>query len=243
MSAAPARVLLLSDLHLPPQPSPLRDAFARFLQGPAREADRIYILGDLFEYWVGDDIGLQVYAPEVAQLATLGALGVPVFLMHGNRDFMVGRDFSDITGAKILNDPCVIEDLPDGPALLSHGDIFCTDDEAYQRWRAFSRRPAAKWLYLRLPLFLRERIAGKLRGQSAQKALRSAAIMDVNAGAIAQTFERHAIRRIIHGHTHRPAEHVDAAGRERVVLADWTPQRMEYLELSAEGARRMLLAA
>ena len=241
MGAALARVLLLSDLHLPPQPSPLRDMFLRFLEGPARTADRVYILGDLFEYWVGDDTGLQIYAPEIGRIAALTAQGVAVYYMHGNRDFMVGKDFAAMTGAVILDDPCVIEDLPGGPALLSHGDIFCTDDEAYQRWRRFSRRPLAQWIYLHLPLFLRERIAGNLRGQSSKKAWQPKAIMDVNAEAIAQGFDRYQMRRMIHGHTHRPAEHADADGRERIVLADWTPQRMEYLQLDANSMQRILL--
>jgi UDP-2,3-diacylglucosamine hydrolase len=241
VSAAPARVLLLSDLHLPPQPSGLRDVFVRFLEGPARTAQRVYILGDLFEYWVGDDNGLQIYAREIGRISALAAQGVEVYYMHGNRDFMVGKDFAAMSGATILPDPCVIDDLPCGPLLLSHGDIFCTDDEAYQRWRRFSRRPVAQWIYLHLPLFLRERIAGNLRGQSSKKTWQPKEIMDVNAAAVAQGFERHGIRRMIHGHTHRPAEHVDAAGLERIVLADWTPQRMEYLELDAAGMRRVVM--
>ncbi|MGH8457424.1 MAG: UDP-2,3-diacylglucosamine diphosphatase [Stenotrophobium sp.] len=232
--------LLLSDLHLPPQPSPLRETFLRFLDGPAREAAQVFILGDLFEYWIGDKEGLQVYAREVSHLAALTALGVPVSYMHGNRDFMVGAHFAEISGVRILPDPHVI-DLCGVPTLLSHGDIYCTDDEAYQRWRRFSRRPLAQWGYLHLPRSLRERIAGNLRGQSSKKAWQPREIMDVNTGAIVAAFGQHGVSRMIHGHTHRPAEHDHGHGLTRIVLADWRPDYAEYMQVDSAGMRRISL--
>ena len=233
--------LLLSDLHLPAQPSRLREAFVEFLEGPARKARQVFILGDLFEYWIGDDVGLQTYAREISRIAALTASGVEVFFMAGNRDFLVGNGFAEITGARILPDPTVVM-LEDGPALLSHGDIFCSDDVGYQKWRRISRNGFIQGVFLLLPRMLRERIAGDLRSQSAgNKAGKSAEIMDVNASALSATFRKHQIKRIIHGHTHRPAEHRDAEGHERIVLADWTPSRMEYLEISGSGMRRIAL--
>lgn len=236
--------LLLADLHLPAQPSPLRDTFIRFLEGPARQARRILILGDLFEYWIGDDVGLQVYATEVSRLAALTAHGVDVAFMHGNRDFLVGSSFAGITGVAMLPDPQVV-DLHGTPTLVSHGDAFCSDDPGYQRWRRFSRRPAAQWIFLHLPRRFRKRIAGGLRDESSRKTARkSAEIMDVNETAIRAAFTKYGVGRIIHGHTHRPAEHHYGIGDnrgERVVLADWRPQRMEYLEVTAAGLRRVNL--
>ena len=233
--------LLLSDLHLPAQSSRLREAFVEFLEGPARHARQVFILGDLFEYWIGDDVGVQIYAREISRIAALTASGVEVFFMAGNRDFLVGKGFTEISGARILPDPTItmVETVP---TLLSHGDVFCTDDVGYQKWRRISRKPFVQRLFLLLPRVLRERIAGDLRKQSAgNKAGKSAEIMDVNAAAVAAAFNQHQIKRIIHGHTHRPAEHRDAAGHERIVLADWTLTRMEYLEISASGMQRIAL--
>lgn len=233
--------LFVSDLHLPAQPSPLREAFVRFLEGPALQADALYILGDLFEVWIGDDIGLQTYAKEISRLAALTARGVPVYFQHGNRDFLVGQRFSEITGATLLNDPTVVA-LYGTPTLISHGDLYCTDDEGYQRWRRFSRNALAQWIFLLLPLAWRNRIAGNARSQSAQdKAAKPMAIMDVQPAAIRSSFEHHKVHRMIHGHTHRPADHREAGGYERIVLADWTPQRMEALSVDAQGTRRITL--
>jgi UDP-2,3-diacylglucosamine hydrolase len=230
--------LLLSDLHLPAAPSPLRQAFQRLLEGPAREAAAMYILGDLFEYWIGDDAGLREYAPEVAALRALSERGVQVFFMRGNRDFLAGEGFSRASGVQLLEDPAVIE-LGGHATLLSHGDAWCLDDRAYQRWRRFSRKWLTQALYLSLPLRLRQGIAGQARGRSAAgKALKPDAIMDVSEAAIREAFRRHAVTRIVHGHTHRPARHLyDLDGRraERIVLADWTAGRMEYLRSDQSG--------
>ena len=231
--------LFISDLHLPAQPSTLRDIFIQFLEGPALKADALYILGDLFEYWIGDDVGMQVYAREVSRLAALTARGVPVYFLHGNRDFLVGSHFAQISGVQILPDPSMI-DLYGHPTLLTHGDLFCTDDLGYQRWRRFSRNAVAQWCYLRMPVTWRERVAGSARSKSNYK---PQAIMDVNTTAIAAAFETWNTQHMIHGHTHRPADHRDEHGRARIVLADWTPQRMEALAVDTSGMRRISLLA
>lgn len=195
----------------------------------------------MFEVWIGDDVGLQIYAREVSRLAVLTARGVPVYYLHGNRDFLVGAHFAEISGVKILPDPSVI-DLHGRPTLLSHGDLFCTDDIGYQRWRSFSRNRLAQWCFLKLPINWRENIAGSARVRSNKdKAYKPQAIMDVNADAITAAFETWGTQRMIHGHTHRPADHHDERGHERIVLADWTLQHMEALSIDASGMRRIPL--
>ncbi|MFT4047426.1 MAG: UDP-2,3-diacylglucosamine diphosphatase [Solimonas sp.] len=238
-------VLLLSDLHLPNEPSPLREGFLRFLAGPARGAEAVYLLGDLFEYWAGDDVGIEDYAPEVAALRALTANGVPVCFIAGNRDFLVGRGFSKATGVRLLGDPVVVE-LGGVKTLLSHGDIFCTDDRAYQRWRRFTRNRLAQWLFLRLPKAHRHAIAGNLRQRSgADKRNKPSTIMDVSEATVVATMKRYGVTRLIHGHTHRPADHLLRVGLERaarLVLADWHAERMEYLSIDAsEGFVRRLV--
>ena len=235
-------ILILSDLHLPNAPSPLRDRFIAFLDGPARSAEAVYLLGDLFEYWIGDAEGLADYAAEAAALRRLRDSGVPLHFQHGNRDFMLGRTFAKVAGLELLADPLIV-DLAGTPTLLSHGDIWCTDDLAYQRWRRFSRNPVAQFIYRRLPRRWRQDVAGKARSGSANK---PAAILDVNPLAIEQAFAAHGVRRIIHGHTHRPAEHalvVDGRPVERLVLSDWHGRHCEYLQVDGAGLRRRLLPA
>lgn len=240
-----AHTLFVSDLHLPVGASPLREAFAKFLAGPARAAGALYVLGDLFEYWVGDDAGLREYSVERSCLRALTAAGIPVFYQHGNRDFLVGRDFAAATGLQLLPDPFRIE-LHGVPTLISHGDLWCTGDAGYQRWRRFSRRPAVQAAYRALPLAWRERIAGGIRAQSdSGKQAKPAEIMDVADDAIREAFVAHAVARIIHGHTHRPADHryeIDGRTRVRHVLADWLPGRCEALQVDGHGAERVALA-
>lgn len=237
--------LLLSDLHLPNEPSPLREGFLHFLRGPARAAQAVYILGDLFEYWVGDDVGCVDYATEVAALRELTAAGVPVYFIAGNRDFLVGKTFARATGVQILGDPVLVE-LGGVPTLLSHGDLLCSDDKRYQRWRRFSHNRIAQWLFLRLPKARRHAIAGGLRHQSgAEKRNKPSAIMDVNEKTVQATMRRYGVTRLIHGHTHRPADHLLRVGLDRVarlVLADWHVDCMEYLSVDAsEGCVRRRL--
>lgn len=238
--------LFVSDLHLPDEPSPLRAGFLRFLNGPARTADAVYLLGDVFEYWVGDDVGLREYPAEIEALRALTDSGVAAYFMHGNRDFLVGRRFAKATGVRLLRDPTRIE-LDGRRVLLSHGDIWCSDDRGYQRWRRFSRNRIAQWIFLRLPEPRRRAIAGGVRSQSSDaKRVKVESIMDVNAAAIERAFCEHAVPCIVHGHTHRPADHrltVEGREVERIVLADWRPHRMEYLLAENGSLRREGVAA
>lgn len=241
-----AHTLFISDLHLPVAASTLRDAFARFLAGPARGARALYILGDLFEVWIGDDAGLAEYGAERACLRALTAAGVPVYFQHGNRDFLVGTAFAAATGVQLLADPLTL-DLHGVPTLVSHGDLWCTDDVRYQRWRRFSRHAAAQAVYGALPRAWRERIAGRVRADStARKRMAAADIMDVNDGAVRQAFRQHGVTRIIHGHTHRPATHdytIDGRASQRIVLADWHPGRCEALRVDDTGVQRLPIAS
>jgi UDP-2,3-diacylglucosamine hydrolase len=241
MSGPDKPILLISDLHLPAAPSPLRTAFLAFLDGPARQAEALYILGDLFDYWVGDDAGLADYRDEAAALRRLADAGVRVRFMPGNRDFMVGRHFARAAGLRILKSHLRI-DLGGAPTLLAHGDTLCTDDRAYQRWRRFSRIRLMRRLFLALPESVRRGFGGRARSLSeAGRRNKPESIMDVNDQAVLRAFRKFGVRRIIHGHTHRPADHaveVDGRTLERIVLADWQPQRIEYLACDDSGCRR-----
>lgn len=236
--------LLLADLHLPPRSSgqtadgasPYREAFLRFCLGPARKATQVFILGDLFEYWIGDDVSLAEYPEEIAALKALSNSGVKVQVQVGNRDFMLGNGFARATGATLLKDEVVVP-LAGIPTLLAHGDSYCTDDVKYQQWRSFSRNPIAQWGYLRLSPERRRKIAGGLRNDDNKRG-KAEGIMDVNAQAITAAFQRHGVTRLIHGHTHRPTTHllsVDGRACERIVLPDWRAERMEWLKADAEG--------
>ncbi|MCC2657713.1 MAG: UDP-2,3-diacylglucosamine diphosphatase [Panacagrimonas sp.] len=234
--------LLLSDLHLPPEePSALRERFRRFLMGPARDAAAVYILGDLFETWIGDDVGLQQYAPEVGALAALTARGVPVYFQHGNRDFMVGRDFFALTGVHALPDPYLVR-VQDRPTLLSHGDVWCTDDRAYQRWRRFSRVGLFQRVFLMLSRARRMRIAGGLRsGSDVAKRNKPENIMDVNPRAVRGAMADAGTLHAIHGHTHRPGDYpveLPLGPATRTVLPDWRDEICDYLRIDSQGVTR-----
>lgn len=220
--------LFISDLHLEDSRPHSTEALLAFLRDTAAEADALYILGDLFEAWVGDDDPSQVGAEVAGALRRLVDGGVPVHFMHGNRDFLLGADYAARCGMQVLGDPTVI-DLYDVPTLLGHGDLMCTDDVAYQEFRAQTRDPRwqAQFLAQRLPA----RLAFAEQARSASKArygeLRSAGtaetITDVNPQAVDAAFAEHRVQRIIHGHTHRPAIHEHPAG-QRIVLGDWYTQ-------------------
>jgi UDP-2,3-diacylglucosamine hydrolase len=237
-------VLLVSDLHLSPDRPEITERFFAFLTHEARAAGALYILGDLFEYWIGDDALTDPFNRRVADaIAQTVAAGTPVFLMHGNRDFLMGERLCAATGMTLLADP-TLADLVGVRTLLMHGDTLCTDDIEYQRFRARIRNPFWQWFILRLPLRFREWLARRARGKSkAHKETRSVDIMDVNAGAVAEAFRAHGYPRLIHGHTHRPARHVhDVDGHrcERWVLADWY-RRGSYLRCDAAGVSSVSL--
>jgi len=220
------RTLFISDLHLSAERPDEVALFARFLREQVPGADALYILGDLFEYWVGDDaLAGDALGREVcAGLRTASGSGTPVHLMHGNRDFLIGKAFCEASAAVLLDDPAVTP-IAGEATLLMHGDTLCTDDAEYQAWRRTARSAGWQAEFLAQPLRSRYEVMQKLREQSAQAIkAKPAEIMDVNANAVAGAFRSHGIRRMIHGHTHRPARHehlVDGRQRERWVLPDW----------------------
>jgi UDP-2,3-diacylglucosamine hydrolase len=219
--------LFISDLHLDPVRPEITEAFLALLQGEARRAEALYILGDFFEVWVGDDDDDPHYARVMAGLKELTATGVPVYFMHGNRDFLVGEGFLHKTGTVLLPDPRVI-DLYGAPTLLMHGDTLCTDDVEYQMVRRMLRDPAWQKDYLAKPLTERRAIAAHARAESkAHTAAKAEYIMDVNQREVEAVMRKHQVSRLIHGHTHRPAVHrfkSDGRDKERVVLGDWYEQ-------------------
>ena len=239
-----SRALFISDLHLSTERPASNEQFFRFLGEEARRARSLTILGDLFEYWIGDDAlddaAGDPLGREVARgLRRLSDAGVAVAVMHGNRDFLIGPRFCAAAGASLLEDPSVLG-LESGAVVLMHGDTLCTDDLDYQNWRRTAR--SEEWQRDFLAKSLSERRAAiiGLREKSKQVvSAKPADIMDVNAGAVRDAFRAHGVARMIHGHTHRPARHeieVDGARCERWVLPDWYGPG-GYLELDAVGPR------
>jgi UDP-2,3-diacylglucosamine hydrolase len=223
VSSAP-HTLFASDLHLDASAPWAIDAFLKFLEGPALHAEALYLLGDLFEVWIGDDDDDPANARACAGLKSLTSKGVPVYAIHGNRDFLLGQPFEDRTGVKLLPDPALV-DLYGVPTLLSHGDVFCTEDPAYQQLRANVRRPAWQRRFLALTLDARRALSVAARAGSKSHTQRTVpAIMDVTPEAVTRALRATGARRLVHGHTHRPAVHeflVDGVKAERVVLAPW----------------------
>lgn len=224
-----ARTLFISDLHLASERPAINARFFEFLRREAAQADALYILGDLFEYWIGDDeldaADADPLSRQVAEaLAELAAVGVGLRIMHGNRDFLLAGAFLRATGATLLEDPTRLE-LEGKPTLLMHGDTLCTGDLAYQRFRAEARTPAWRAALLSRPLAERRELLTGLREKSEQvKRETPLAIMDVDPGAVEEAFRSHRVERLIHGHTHRPGRHVlhlDGRTCERWVLPDW----------------------
>jgi UDP-2,3-diacylglucosamine hydrolase len=230
--------LFLSDLHLEDKAPDRTDWLLAFLSGPARTAEAVYILGDLFEFWIGDD-SVSATALRVAKTtAALREHGVPCYFIHGNRDFLVGEKYAASAGLGLLQETCVV-DLYGAPTLLLHGDTLCTDDIEYQAFRRQTRNPDWQASILALPLEDRIKLAQDARAASlSHTGSTSMDIMDVNPDAVSEAFRVHKVSRMIHGHTHRPAHHtVDLSGvrAERIVLADWYTAG-SYLEVSPGGA-------
>ena len=235
--------LFASDLHLDSETPWAIDAFLAFLAGPARSCEALYLLGDLFEVWVGDDDDNPDNTRACAGLAALCASGVAVYALHGNRDFLLGEAFTRRTGVKLLPDPVTVE-LYGVRTLLSHGDVFCSDDFSYQELRSIVRKPAWQRRFLSLPLPSRRVLASAARaGSKAHMERAIPTIMDVNPEAVLRAFRATGARRLIHGHTHRPAIHptvVDGVDSERVVLAPWY-EAASCVAVSPEGVREVLL--
>ena len=219
--------LFISDLHLEADRPEIGDQFAAFLENEAKDAEALYILGDLFEAWVGDDDPDEYYATIKQSLRNLVDQGVPVYFMHGNRDFMIGDKFAAETGVTILPDPCPAE-FYGKQVLLSHGDALCTDDIEYQQARVMTRNPEWQAMILAKPLEERLAIAAHARAQSAARsATLDEEIMDVNVDEVGRTISENGVDILLHGHTHRPAIHdveVDDRVAQRIVLGDWYEQ-------------------
>lgn len=211
--------LFISDLHLDADRPALTAAFAHFLK-EHRNCERLYILGDLFEAWIGDDDDAPLALEAAHLLRAFSDAGPDLFLMRGNRDFLLGDTFSQRCGATLLDDPTVI-DLYGEPVLLMHGDTLCTDDTAYQAFRRTVRDTDCQARMLALPLAERRALARQLRNESlAATGDKPPAIMDVTPRAVAEAMSAHAVNTLIHGHTHRPGRHSSGDG-ERWVLGDW----------------------
>lgn len=236
--------LFISDLHLAPDTQAATGSLLRFLRETAPDADALYVLGDLFEYWIGDEGLAQPFAQDVARaFHALAGGGVPVYFMHGNRDFLIGERFALASGMKLLPDPIVV-DLHGTRSVLMHGDTLCSDDVEYQKFRTMVRNPAWQQAFLAKPMEERIRMAREVRGKSEQsKQVKDMAIMDVTPASVDDAFRSHGYARLIHGHTHRPARHqheVDGHNCERWVLADWYGQG-SYLSCDATGCRSVPL--
>jgi len=221
-------ILFVSDLHLSPATTGSVRIFLDFLAGRARAAEQLFILGDLFDAWPGDDClddVEEISAAEVADaLAGLSSAGVAVSLLHGNRDFLLGADFARRCGVRLLPDPYVLS-LPAWQFVLSHGDLLCTDDLDYQAFRRQVRNTAWQAAFLAKPLAERKALAAAARAQSENaKRGKTLELMDVNPAATDDFLRQHGYASLIHGHTHRPARHdhlVDGIHVERWVLSDW----------------------
>ncbi|MCZ4672995.1 UDP-2,3-diacylglucosamine diphosphatase [Citrobacter sedlakii] len=216
--------LFIADLHLCTEEPAITAGFLRFLAGEARQADALYILGDLFEAWIGDDDPLPLHRQIAAAIKAVVDAGVPCFFIHGNRDFLLGKRFARESGMILLPQEKVLT-LYGRRILIMHGDTLCTDDHGYQAFRAKVHQRWLQTLFLALPLFIRKRVASKMRaGSKAANSSKSLAIMDVNQDAVVAGMEKHQVQWLIHGHTHRPDVHTLTANGQpafRVVLGAW----------------------
>ncbi len=245
---APNAVVFISDIHLQAHRPALTELFLQFLQGPGLAAKQLYILGDLFDVWVGKDIHTELNSLVQQALKALTHQGVELFFLSGNRDFLIQADTLREAGCQPLSDPSIIN-LHGIPTLLTHGDLLCTQDVAYQRFRKVVRNPLVRALFVRLPKRVRQSSAAKLRAKSqAYQGRVSMSILDVPPESATQFLDFHGVTQLIHGHVHRPKihDHLLADGRtaKRVVLGDWsdkqasliisTPTKMELATFSPE---------
>ena len=232
------KTYFIADLHLSENRPHLLALFRQFMQEQAPEAEKLYILGDLFDFWIGDDEQSDLIS-EVQQLIRhLTEQGVPCYFQHGNRDFLIGKKFANACGLRLLPTYQVI-DLYGTPTLLCHGDTLCVDDVKYQQYRKKVHQKWRQWLFLHLPLKVRLKITEKIRAKSRQdKQLKSTEIMDVNADFVQQMFAQFHVTQMIHGHTHRQKHHEIPPHFHRIVLGDWgetssllevTPHSIEFI--------------
>lgn len=217
-------ILIVSDLHLTTERPAIGEAFLHFLQTDARTAEALYILGDVFEIWLGDDALIPAYQPFIEAIKSLTDSGVPCYVMRGNRDFLLGKQFEQMTGAILLPDPTLI-DLCGTPTLLMHGDLLCSDDVEYQEFRKMILSDGWQQEFLAMSVSERVEYGRQLREQSrAANRNKREDIMDVNQQTVVDYMRKYDVTRLIHGHTHRPAfHHFELDGREvtRIVLPEW----------------------
>ena len=230
-------ILLIADLHLEEERPDITRAFLHFLGGRARGAEALYILGDFFEVWIGDD-AISPFQRGIAQaLRQLRDSGTAIFLMHGNRDFLLGQAFCREAGCTLLNDPCPVN-FNGETVLLMHGDSLCTQDLDYMRLRRILRHPLTLWILRHLPLNIRHRLARALRnGSRDQGRIKAQHITDVHPPEVPRVMAAQGVRTLIHGHTHRPAVHeleIDGQPARRIVLGDWHEQGWA-LQVDANG--------
>ncbi len=229
--------LFIADLHLQTEEPAITAGFLRFLQGEARHADALYILGDLFEAWIGDDDPNPLHREIAIAIKALVDSGVPCFFVHGNRDFLLGKRYARDCGMTLLAEETVL-DLYGRNILIMHGDTLCTDDTGYLAFRAKVHTPWIQTLFLALPLFIRSRIAAKMRaGSKAANSSKSMTIMDVNPQAVVSVMAKHQVQWLIHGHTHRPYMHdltVNDKPAHRVVLGAWHTEG-SMIKVTPEG--------
>ena len=230
-------VFFISDLHLRPQGGEANQFLEDFLQTQfIGKSDSLYILGDYFDFWIGDDGADNLgYGKQLEQLKQLTEKSISVYFMHGNRDFLVGNNFSEITGVKILADPTTIE-LQGKQCLLKHGDDLCTDDIEHQKFRIMTRDPAWQQAVLSKSIDERLAMASQIR-QMSGSSYKPSEIMDVNEDCIKQTFADQDVEILIHGHTHRPGIHdysIENKSRQRIVLGDWH-NGISYLKVDEHG--------
>ncbi|MBU6957109.1 UDP-2,3-diacylglucosamine diphosphatase [Pseudomonas sp. CVAP len=220
-------ILLISDLHLEEERPDITRAFLDLLATRARSAQALYILGDFFEVWIGDD-AMSPFQRSICQaLRELSDSGTAIFLMHGNRDFLLGKAFCKTAGCTLLKDPSVVQ-LAGEPVLLMHGDSLCTRDESYMKLRRYLRNPISLFILRHLPLRTRRKLARKLRSESrAQTRMKANDIVDVTPEEIPRIMQQYGVKTLVHGHTHRPAIHKLQIGEQaakRIVLGDWDRQ-------------------
>ncbi len=229
--------LFISDLHLAPERPEMIRLFEKFVDDIAVHADTLYILGDFLEYWIGDDDKALGLESVFSALVRLHKAGTSIKLMHGNRDFLIGKKLARRYHFDIIDDP-YMENFSGQPAVLMHGDLLCTDDIAYQDFRRKARSKTIQRIFLLLPIFLRERIAKSLRGTSEKAtSYKPAAIMDVNQKTVEDTMRKAGVKTLIHGHTHRPGVHefeLDGKKVKRIVLGDWYKDG-NYLRINDDG--------
>lgn len=238
----PSKIHFISDLHLASERPEAIAACLRFLTQQVQPTDHLYILGDLFDVWIGDDAVPEALQALIETLQQCSNLGTRIFILPGNRDFLLGEQFAQQSGCQLLPDPSVIH-LNGQAVVLTHGDLLCTDDQDYQRFRHQIRHPAFIADFLAKSSTERQLLAQEYRRRSGEAtSLKSEAIMDVNQHAVIEMLQQYRARLLIHGHTHRPAQHsitlADGTKATRWVLAEWIPAPKEVLTFSSAHLSR-----